>query len=96
MKGVNIPYDKSYGFIQFKHKSSVRYALEIYEGTVLFGQELKLDYGNRKKNHHHQQESQRIHSQSRANQRTDSYIQEPLLEERRNKKNSENYSCNGQ
>lgn len=97
LRGVNIPEDKPYGFVQFKHKSSVNYALQIYEGTVLFGQELKLDYGNKKKNYYNNQESQRMqHIQRRAKERIDSYIEEPTLKERRKRKHSDSYSSNGQ
>ena len=93
---MNIPEHKHYGFVHYKHESSVSYALEIYEGTVLFGQELKLDYGNKKKkkNHYYHQEPPRMqHNQSRAKQRSGSH--EPQLKERRNRKSFDNYSCNG-
>lgn len=93
VKEVNIPEHKHYGFVHYKHESSVSYALEIYEGTVLFGQELKLDYGNKKKkkNHYYHQEPPRMqHNQSRAKQRSGSH--EPQLKERRNRKSFDNYS----
>jgi len=95
VREVNIPEHKHYGFVHYKHESSVSYALEIYEGTVLFGQELILDYGNKKKkkNHYYHGEPQKMqHNQRRAKQRSGSH--EPQLKERRNRKSSDNYSCN--
>jgi len=94
VREVNIPEHKHYGFVHYKHESSVSYPLEIYEGTVLFGQELILDYGNKKKkNHYYHGEPQKMqHNQRRAKQRSGSH--EPQLKERRNRKSSDNYSCN--
>ena len=42
---------QSYGFVQYKYASTVSYAIQLFQGTALFGQELKLKYYSKYSNH---------------------------------------------
>jgi len=64
LKGVKIPAPKNangerkqsnFGFIEYQHECSVDYAIQLFEGTSLFGQELQLKRRNSNKPGHQQQ-----------------------------------------
>lgn len=50
LKNVNIPKEKNFGFVEYEHECSVDYAIRLFQGTALFGQELQLKYRNKNKN----------------------------------------------
>lgn len=49
LEKVNIPKDnngkqRSYGFVTYKYRSSITYALRLYQGLVLYGKRLDIKF----------------------------------------------------
>ena len=68
---MSIPKDKNFGFVEYEHECSVDYAIQLYKGTALFGQELQLKRRNQNKttdaNGRQQQPPRMQHNQSLPN-----------------------------